>query len=109
MTFLVRFLISCATVFYVFTCLLLVLIILVQKGKSSMGFGHLGGASQLLFGGSGGQDLLQKTTWVLGAIFIFGSLGLAILKTRQSRESRFVPAITSAAPITSAPTAIPEE
>jgi protein translocase SecG subunit len=48
-----------------------------------MGLGNLGGGTQLLFGGSGGQDLFQKMTWILGAIFMFGSLGLAIMKTRQ--------------------------
>ncbi len=55
-----------------------------------MGFGHMGGTSQILFGGSGGQDILQKITWSLGAIFLFGSLGLAIIKSRQSKESRYV-------------------
>jgi preprotein translocase subunit SecG len=75
---------------YTLLCLLLILIILIQKGKSSMGFGHMGGASQLLFGGSGGQDFLQKTTWVLGILFMFGSLGLSLVKSRHSKESRYV-------------------
>lgn len=65
-------------------CILLILIILVQKGKSSMGLGSLGGGTQLLFGGSGGQDLFQKTTWVMAALFMGGSLGLAMLKKPSS-------------------------
>lgn len=41
----------------------------------------------MLFGGSGGQDIFQKTTWILGAILIFGSLGLSIWKARQMGAS----------------------
>lgn len=65
---------------FILLCLVLILLVLVQKGKSSMGIGALGGGTQMLFGGSGGQDLFQKTTWVLGAIFMLGSLGLALMK-----------------------------
>lgn len=66
---------------FTFVCFLLVLIILVQQGKGSMGLGSLGGGTQMLFGGSGGQDIFQKITWVLGAIFMIGSLVLAIMKS----------------------------
>jgi len=71
---------------YIFICILLVFLILIQKGKGSTGFG---GSSQMLFGGSGGQDVFQKTTWVLGALFMIGSLSLSILKTRQSQSLRY--------------------
>lgn len=62
------------------------LIIFLQKGKGSLGLGALGGGSQMLFGGSGGQDLFQKTTWVLLALFMFGSLSLSIMKSRGSAK-----------------------
>ena len=71
---------------YVIICIFLILIILVQKGKGSMGIGNLGGGTQLLFGSSGGQDLFQKITWVLAAIFMASSMFLAIMKTRNSKE-----------------------
>lgn len=71
------------TFLYTFACLLLILIVLIQKGKSSMGIGTMGGGAQMLFGGSGGQDFLQKITWGLGAVFIGGSLLLSIIKTSQ--------------------------
>lgn len=74
---------------YIIICFFLVLIILVQKGKSSMGLGGLGGGAQMLFGGSGGQDIFQKITWILGAIFIFGSLGLSLMKSYQSKQFRY--------------------
>jgi preprotein translocase subunit SecG len=75
---------------FVFASLLLVIVILIQQGKSSMGLGNLGGGAQMLFGGSGGQDIFQKITWTLGTIFIFGSLALSIMKTHHGRESRYV-------------------
>lgn len=50
-----------------------------------MGLGGLGGTSQTLFGGSGGQDIFQKITWVLGALFMIGSLGLSLMRSKNSR------------------------
>jgi preprotein translocase subunit SecG len=64
--------------------ILLIFIILMQKSKGSMGMSALGGSTQILFGGSGGQDLFQKVTWVMGAIFMIGSLMLAILKSHEA-------------------------
>lgn len=74
---------------FIFVCFLLIVLILIQQSKSSLGLGGLGGGTQLLFGGSGGQDIFQKTTWVLGALFMFGSLGLTILKTREAKTSYY--------------------
>ncbi len=94
-------------------CVLMVLIILMQKGKSSMGFGSLGGGTQLLFGGSGGQDLFQKVTWIMGVLFMAGSLILAILKrpaqsrvlgTIEQQQQPTVP-VPSAQPSTTQPSA----
>ncbi len=51
-----------------------------------MGLGNLGGGAQMLFGGSGGQDIFQKITWILGALFMAGSLSLAIIKSRQTKS-----------------------
>ena len=70
---------------YATICLILILLILIQKGKSSMGLGGLGAGTQMLFGGSGGQDLFQKTTWVLGTLFMTGSLLLALMKSYQNQ------------------------
>ncbi len=54
-----------------------------------MGLGGLGGGSQALFGGSGGQDIFQKVTWVLVGIFLFGSLVLSILKTSNRNTFKY--------------------
>ncbi len=55
-----------------------------------MGLGAFGGGTQMLFGGSGGQDLFQKITWGLGAAFLFGSLLLALMKSSQIATSKYV-------------------
>ena len=69
---------------FILLSLILVFIIFLQKGKSSLGLGSIGGANTLLFGGSGGQDIFQKATWILLACFMFGSLYLAIKTTRDA-------------------------
>ena len=53
-----------------------------------MGLVSMGGGTQMLFGGSGGQDLFQKATWVLVGIFLAGSLGLAIYKNKTINQLR---------------------
>lgn len=75
---------------YLLNCLLLVLIILMQKGKSGLGLGGLGGGAQMLFGGSGGQDLFQKTTWVLGSIFMVGALFLSLVKSTEHKKFKYL-------------------
>lgn len=87
---------------FVVLCFMLIGIILIQKGKGGMGIGNLGGSSQMLFGGSGGQDLFQKITWVFAALFMGGSLALSIMKTRYSGSVHFLnkPAIQVPTPQT---------
>jgi preprotein translocase subunit SecG len=76
------------TVLFVILCFFLVIAILIQQGKGDMGLGGLGGGGQMLFGGSGGQDFFEKLTWIMGAIFVIGALGLTILKTKEVTKSR---------------------
>ncbi len=66
---------------------MIVFLIFLQKGKGSMGLGSMGGGTQMLFGGGGGQDMFQKTTWVLIALFLTGSLGLALYKSHVVKSS----------------------
>lgn len=84
------------TIFYALLALLLIAIVLIQRGKNSMGVGSMGGSSQMLFGASGGQDFLQKTTWVLGALLMGGCLLLSLMQ--QTSSERYAH---------SAPTSIP--
>ncbi|MEX0940317.1 MAG: preprotein translocase subunit SecG [Candidatus Babeliales bacterium] len=78
------------TALFIIITVLLIPLILVQKGKGSMGLGTMGGGAQMIFGGSGGQDLFQKITWIFGAIFMFGSLALSLMKTQEYRSARYL-------------------
>lgn len=91
---------------FIFICFILILLILIQQGKGNMGLGSMGGGTQMLFGGSGGQDLFQKITWVLGALFMAGSLFLAIMKSTNATSTRY--ARQPIAPISSQAPAVPE-
>lgn len=79
--------ITLLTILFIILCFFLAIIILLQQGKGDMGLGSMAGG-QMLFGGSGGQTFFERATWIMGAIFIFGSLGLAILKSKEVRSSR---------------------
>ena len=74
-------------ILFVILCFFLLVFILLQQGKGDMGLGGLGGG-QMLFGGSGGQEFFEKATWMMVALFIIGSLGIAILKSRAAVTSR---------------------
>ena len=71
---------SLLTFLYGFMCCFIILLVLLQKGKGSMGLGNMVGGNQMLFGSSGGQDIFQKTTWILCGMLLFGSLTLSVLK-----------------------------
>jgi preprotein translocase subunit SecG len=73
---------------FVILCFLLILIVLLQQGKGDMGLGGLGGGSQMLFGGSGGQEFFEKITWTMITLFILGALGLTILKNKTTLTTR---------------------
>lgn len=75
---------------YIFVCVMLILIILMQRGKGSSGIGVFGGNTQMLFGGSGGQDILQKITWFLGTLFLTLSLTISLSRSYDKKNFRYV-------------------
>ncbi len=89
---------SLLNVLYGIMCCLIILLVLIQKGKGNMGLGSMGGGNQMLFGSSGGQDIFQKTTWILCALLLVGSLTLSVFKGKygsnraQINYSRNMPA-----------------
>lgn len=85
-----RMIISVFMSFFIFFALILGILVMLQQGKGDMGLGSLNSSKQALFGGSGGQTFFQKITWVFGAIFLLGSLGLTVLKMRQLDSSRVI-------------------
>ncbi len=74
------------TVLHAVACLFLMLVVLIQPGKSG-GMGALtGGGAQQVFGGRGAGTILTKITWVTAGIFFVTSITLAYLST-SSDES----------------------
>ena len=69
------------TVVHVMACFFLILVILIQPGKSG-GLGIFGSAgAQQVFGGRGAGNFLTKTTWTTAAIFFVTSMSLAYLSS----------------------------
>jgi len=76
------------TVLHIMACTFLILVILIQPGKSG-GLGALGGGgAQQVFGGSGAGNFLTKTTWVTAGIFFFTSISLAYLSSSTDESMR---------------------
>jgi preprotein translocase subunit SecG len=68
--------------------LFLMLVVLIQPGKSG-GMGALtGGAATQVFGGRGAGTILTKITWVTATIFFVTSLTLAYLSTSTDESLR---------------------
>jgi preprotein translocase subunit SecG len=70
------------TVLHVFVCLMLMLVVLIQPGKSGGLGAALGGAgAQQIFGGRGAGNFLTRTTWIAASVFFLTSVTLAYLST----------------------------
>ena len=68
---------------YLVVCLLLVIVVLMQQGKGGDIAAAFGGSgSQTAFGARAGASVLTRATTVLGALFMIGSMTLAIMGQR---------------------------
>jgi preprotein translocase subunit SecG len=76
------------TVIHVITCVILVIVVLLQAGKGAEISASFGGSSQTVFGSSGGANFFVKFTYTLAGIFTATSLTLTILGA-ESRKSLF--------------------
>jgi preprotein translocase subunit SecG len=76
------------TVLLVITCLLLILLVLVQLPKKDAGVGMAfgGGAADALFGAGSGNVLTKITKWATG-IFFGMSLVLGMIQASASRSA----------------------
>ena len=97
---------------YILTCLVLMLVVLLQQGKGgdiANAFG--GGSSQAAFGARSGATVLLRATTVLAVLFIVGALVLGIVGQRGpgsvvgGRAPAAAPAPAPAAPAPAAPVA----
>jgi len=74
-------------VLQVLICIVLVGLVLIQKGQGAdIGAVFGGGGSQTVFGARGAGNFLSHTTAVVGALFFLNSLGLAYLSDHASRS-----------------------
>ena len=89
---------------YVFVCLLLLVVVLMQQGKGGDIAAAFGGSgSQTAFGARAGATLLTRATAVLGALFMIGSMTLAVAGQRGTSSVLSGvdgPGIQPAAPLT---------
>ncbi len=69
------------TVVHVISCVFLILVVLLQPGKSGGLGAFSGAAAQQVFGGRGAGNFLTKTTWIIAAVFFMTSLSLAYLSS----------------------------
>lgn len=83
------------TVIHVTTCVLLVLVVLIQSGKGAEISASFSGSSQTVFGSSGGANFFTRFTQGAAAVFMITSLTLTILGG-QTKKSLFES--TAAAP-----------
>lgn len=72
---------------HVFVCLILILIVLLQRGKVADMGAVFGGSSQTVFGSTGAASFLNKVTAAAAIIFMLTSLGLAFLFGKGSTSS----------------------
>lgn len=82
----VEILLTPITVVHVIACVFLILVVLLQPGRSG-GLGAFSGmGAQQVFGGRGAGNFLTKTTWVTAVVFFMTSLTLAYFSS-SSDES----------------------
>jgi preprotein translocase subunit SecG len=76
------------TVFHVIVSIFLILVVLLQQGKSADWSGAFGGGgTQTAFGSRGSGTVLSKATTAAAIIFMITSLSLAILISRPGGSS----------------------
>ena len=76
------------TIIHVFVCLVLILVVLLQSGKSADLAGAFGGAgSQTAFGARGTATFLSKLTTGAAIVFMLTSMTLSIYRTKGTGSS----------------------
>ncbi|HMF91550.1 MAG TPA: preprotein translocase subunit SecG [Candidatus Angelobacter sp.] len=76
------------TVVHVFVCAVLIIVVLLQHGKSAEIAATFGGmGSQTAFGPRGTATVLSKATTACAIIFMLTSIALTIFATRSHPES----------------------
>src|SRR5688572_10887024 len=87
------------TVLHVFVCLVLMLVVLIQPGKSGGLGAALGGAGATqVFGGRGAGNFLSRATWICAGTFFVTSMVLAYISSSADDSLEDHAAETAVAP-----------
>ncbi len=94
------------TIIHITVCIALICIVLLQTGKGASLGAAFGGATQTVFGATGGAGFFEKVTTAIAIIFMVTSLlltyisakrgGETIMKPRAAQEEKAVPKIPQA-------------
>jgi preprotein translocase subunit SecG len=88
------------TVLHVMSCIVLVVVVLLQRGKGAeIGAVFGGGASSTVFGSRGAGNFLTKLTSGCAIVFMLTSLSLSYLATNRASRSLFETESAPAAPV----------
>lgn len=90
------------TAVHIISCVLLVLVVLLQSGKGAEISASFSGSSQTIFGSSGGANFFTKFTAITAGVFMLTSLGLTILGSQTKKSIFEGSAPTAAHPVASA-------
>lgn len=92
------------TIVQVLVALVLIGLVLIQKGQGSdIGSAFGSGASQTVFGSQGSGNFLTRATALAAAVFFLSSLGLSYLSTRTGQDSVITDAPAASRPLQQAP------
>jgi preprotein translocase subunit SecG len=80
--------IAILTIFHVIVSIFLILVVLLQQGKSADWAGTFGGGgSQTMFGARGASTMLSKATTIAAIVFMITSFSLTLLISRPGGSS----------------------
>lgn len=92
------------TVIHIVTCVLLVLVVLLQSGKGAEISASFGGSSQTVFGSSGGANFFTRFTAGLATVFMITSISLTVIGSDARKGVFRTEQKTSGSPASTAPT-----
>ena len=81
---------------HIVACLFLIAVVLLQQGKGqdlASAFG--GGGTQTAFGPRGSANVLSRATTILAGLFMVTSLGLSMLRPKETSVLDTLPAATA--------------
>jgi preprotein translocase subunit SecG len=74
-------------IFYVFVCAFLILVVLLQAGKSGGMGAAFGGTTQTVFGGAGAGNFLTRLTAMCAALFMVLSATLSYMSSGRGQSA----------------------